>query len=241
MWMLPRGRAPVGVAAVLLTGFVTLLGSAPAGAQSTEDPLQGLNRKIFAFNDTIDAWVLRPVASGYDRVTPDPVQRRIGNFFDNLGTPVVALNQFLQGKPKAGLSDVTRFLVNTTVGVGGIFDVAAASGLPKHDEDFGQTFALWAGGQGAYLVVPFRGPATTSHATGMVLDVFTSPLRLLSSNRDRAIIGAVDIIDTRAGLLSSERLISGDRYVFIRDAYLQNRKYQIQDGKVEEDPFLQDF
>lgn len=213
--------------------------AAPAAAQ--EDPFEPMNRKIFAFNDTVDGWVLRPVARGYDRATPKPVKRSIGNFFDNLYTPVVAVNQVLQGKPKRGLEDITRFLVNSTVGIGGLFDIAGRNGLPRHDEDFGQTLAVWTGAQGPFLTLPFRGPATTSHAVGMVFDAFISPLRLLSPNRDRMIVMAVDIVDTRAGLLSTERLISGDRYLFIRDAYLQNRQYQVDDGAMDEDPFMDDF
>ncbi|MDZ7669798.1 MAG: VacJ family lipoprotein [Gammaproteobacteria bacterium] len=215
-----------------------MLGAVPAAG--AEDPLEPANRKIFAFNDTVDRWVLRPVASGYDRVTPQPVQRGIGNFFENLGTPVVALNQVLQGKPKRGLGDFTRFLVNSTIGIGGLFDIAGRNGLPRHSEDFGQTLAVWTGGQGPFLTIPFRGPATTTHAVGMVLQGFASPLRLISPQRDRMIILAVDLIDTRADLLSTDRMVSGDRYLFIRDAYLQNREYQINDGQVECDPFLDD-
>lgn len=222
----------------LLAGMLVL---AAAPATAAEDPWEPVNRKIFAFNDTVDRWVLRPVARGYDRATPQPVKRGIGNFFDNLGTPVVALNQVLQGKPKRGLGDFTRFLVNSTIGIGGIFDIARRNGLPRHDEDFGQTLAVWTGGQGPFLTIPFRGPATTTHAAGMILQGFTSPLLLISPNRDRLIVGAVDLIDTRASLLSTERMVSGDRYLFIRDAYLQNREYEIKDGDIEEDPFLDDF
>lgn len=217
---------------------VLLFGAVPAAG--AEDPLEPANRKVFAFNDTVDRWVLRPAASGYDRVTPQPVQRGIGNFFDNLGTPVVALNQLLQGKPKRGLGDFTRFLVNSTIGIGGIFDIAGRNGLPRHNEDFGQTLAVWTGGQGPFLTIPFRGPATTTHAVGMILQGFTSPLMLISPNRDRVIIAAVDLIDTRADLLSTDRMVSGDRYLFIRDAYLQNREFEINDGQVECDPFLDD-
>lgn len=233
--MVASGRRALST---LLAGVLVLAAVPAAGA---EDPWEPTNRKIFAFNDTVDRWVLRPVASGYDRATPQPVKRGIGNVFDNLGTPVVALNQVLQGKPKRGLGDFTRFLVNSTIGIGGIFDIARRNGLPKHDEDFGQTLAVWTGGQGPFLTIPLRGPATTTHAVGMILQGFTSPLLLISPNRDRMIIGAVDLIDTRANLLSTERMISGDRYLFIRDAYLQNRAYEISDGEVVEDPFLDDF
>lgn len=242
MGMVVRIRPALRAALPLLAGLLLLAPAPPAGAQEANDPLEGLNRKIFVFNDTVDRWVLRPVARGYDRVTPDPVQQRIGNFFTNLGTPFVALNQFLQGKPKAGANDFGRFVVNTTVGLGGFFDVARANGLPRHNEDFGQTFARWFGGQGIFLMIPFRGPATTTHAAGMGLNAYASPLRLLSSQEARIAVGALDVIDSRAELLSAEDLISGDRYLFIRDAYLQSREFEINDGEIEEDPFLdEDF
>ncbi len=235
------------VAGGLLAGALLLgsLGGAPAVAEqaaATADPFEPVNRRIFAFNDALDTWFLRPVAKGYDTITPEPVQRSVGNVFRNLATPGIALNQLLQGKPRAALGDFTRFLVNSTVGIGGLFDPAAANGLPRHEEDFGQTFARWAGGsQGPFLQIPVRGPATTTHALGMVFGVFTNPLMLLSSTQDRVIGSAVDVVDTRAQLLSSERLISGDKYLFLRDAYLQRREFLINDGVVEEDPFLDDF
>ncbi|HEX7034281.1 MAG TPA: VacJ family lipoprotein [Pseudomonadales bacterium] len=233
--MLPRaGARAVGL--LLLASAATAL-SLPAAAQDV-DPWEKFNRRVFAFNDWFDSRILRPVAKGYDRITPDPVQRRVGNVFDNLYTPLSATNQLLQGKPKRGLSELTRFVVNSTVGLAGIFDVAGGSGLPAQQEDFGQTFAVWSGGQGRFLVIPFRGPATTTHALGMVVNGFLSPLRLIHPVEARIAVGAVEVVDSRAGLLPSERLISGDRYLFIRDAYLQSREFEINDGEVEEDPFL---
>lgn len=226
-------------------GMLLLVSSAaalcpPAAAQDV-DPWEKFNRRVYAFNDRVDTWILRPVAKGYDRITPDPVQRRVGNLFDNLYTPLSATNQFLQGKPVRGLGELARFVVNSTVGIAGIFDVAGASGLPAQQEDFGQTFAVWSGGQGRFLVIPFRGPATTTHTLGMIVNGFLSPLRLIDPVEARIAVGAVEVVDSRASLLPSERLISGDEYLFIRDAYLQSREYQINDGNVEEDPFLDDF
>jgi len=206
---------------LLLAPLLALAAAGPVMAQEAEDPLEPVNRPIFAFNDAFDRWLLKPVAQGYDKA--------------------IALNQLLQGKPRAALSDFTRFLVNTTVGLGGIFDIASRNGLPKHEEDFGQTFALWAGGQGTFIMLPGRGPATTTHAVGMVFNAFTNPVMLVSPNRDRYLITALDFIDTRAELLDTERLVSGDRYLFIRDAYLQRREYLINDGRIEEDPFLDEF
>ena len=234
-------RPPTRLAAPWLV-LAAALAAPPGWSQAPEDPLEPVNRKLFAFNDALDRWILKPVAQGYDNVTPDPVQRRIGNFFENLGMPAVALNQLLQGKPKRSLSDLTRFVVNSTVGIGGLFDVASANGLPYHDEDFGQTFAVWAGGrQGAFITLPFRGPSSVSHATGLIFDAFTSPIRLVSPTRDQVILIAVDVVDDRADLLQTEQLVSGDRYLFIRDAYLQSREFEINDGELEDDPFLDDF
>jgi len=237
---LMTGRRRTGLW-LLLTPLLVLAAAGPAVAQEAEDPLEPINRPIFTVNDAFDAWILKPVAQGYDKVTPGPVDKGIGNVFENAATPAIALNQLLQGKPRAALSDFTRFLVNTTVGLGGIIDIASRNGLPKHEEDFGQTFALWAGGQGTFIMLPGRGPSTTTHAVGMVFDMFTNPVMLLSPNRDRYLVTALNLIDTRAGLLDTERLISGDKYLFLRDAYLQRREYLINDGRVEEDPFLDDF
>lgn len=226
---------------LLLAPLLAAAAAGPTLAQEAADPLEPVNRPIYEINDVFDRWILKPVAQGYDKVTPGPVDDAIGNVFENTRTPAIALNQLLQGKPRAALSDFTRFLVNTTVGLGGILDVASRNGLPKHEEDFGQTFALWAGGQGTFIMVPGRGPATVTHAVGMVFDFLTNPVRLVSPNRDQWLILGVDIIDTRAGLLTSERLVSGDRYLFIRDAYLQRREFLINDGQIEDDPFLDDF
>ena len=124
----------------------------------------------------------------------------------------------------------------------GIFDIASRNGLPRHEEDFGQTLAVWTGGQGAFITLPGRGPSSVTHAIGMVGDAFTNPVMLITPIRDRIAVTALNIVDIRADLLSSERLISGDEYLFIRDAYLQRRSYLINDGQVEEDPFLdEDF
>lgn len=222
--------------------LAALIGAAtPALADLPGDPWEGVNRKIFGFNDAVDRWFLKPVAEGYDRVVPDPVQNGVGNVFDNLRTPVVAANQLLQGKPGLALQDFTRFLVNSTVGIAGIFDIASRNGLPRHDEDFGQTFAVWTGGQGPFVTVPFRGPATTTHIAGMVCQIWASPLLYLLPAREALVAGAVDVVNTRAALLTTEQLVSGDRYLFIRDAYLQSRDYEIHDGEIEDDPFLEDF
>ena len=241
--LFPRmGSRAVRRWAAALTAVLALpMAGAVSGAEPA-DPLEPVNRKVFAFNDAFDTWLLKPVAQGYDKVTPQPMKSGISNVFDNAATPGIALNQLLQGKPRAALSDFTRFLVNTTVGIGGIFDIASRNGLPRHEEDFGQTLAVWTGGQGTFITLPGRGPSSVTHAIGMVGDAFTNPVMLITPTRDRIAVTALNIVDIRADLLSSERLISGDEYLFIRDAYLQRRSYLINDGQVEEDPFLdEDF
>jgi phospholipid-binding lipoprotein MlaA len=225
---------------IVLVVCACLVGCASTG-ERRPDRFEPVNRKVYGFNDTLDRWILRPVAKGYDRAVPRPVKRGIRNVFINLGTPGVALNQFLQGKPGAGMSDLTRFVINSTVGVAGIFDVAGRSGLPRHEEDFGQTFAVWGFGQGPFVMLPFRGPATTTHAVGMVFDLFTNPVMLVSPARDRAVVIGVDVVDVRAQLIPLESLITGDPYIFMRDAYLQRRDFLISDGVLGDDPFLDDF
>jgi phospholipid-binding lipoprotein MlaA len=239
--MMARGGLPFGLrAAATLLLTLSIAGAGTARADDDGDPFEGFNRQVFAFNEAVDRAILRPVASGYDRYTPDPVQRSIGNVFTNLATPGVALNQLLQGKPKRALEDFTRFLVNSTVGLGGIFDVARDNGLPRHEEDFGQTFAVWGLGEGPFLMLPLLGPANTGHAVGRVFDAFTNPMFLTSHPERTAAVG-VNVVDTRASLLSADALISGDRYLFVRDAYRQRREYLILDGQIEDDPFLDDF
>ena len=147
----------------------------------------------------------------------------------------------MQGKPGPAATDTTRFLINTTLGLAGLVDVATAVGLDTHEEDFGQTLSVWGVQNGPFLVIPLRGAATTTHAFGMVVEVFANPFQLISPARDRYIINGVNFVDRRARLLAAESLLTGDEYLFLRDAYLQRRAYLVNDGELEEDPFLDDF
>lgn len=200
-----------------------------------EDPWEGLNRKVFVFNDTLDTYLLRPVAKGYRTVTPDPVETGVSNVFNNLLEVRNVVNDLLQGKWGQAANDSGRFVVNTTVGVVGIFDVARHWGMPRADgEDFGQTFAHWGAGQGPYLVLPFFGSSTLRDAFGMPLNALVHPLVDVDHVPTRNTIYGMDLIDTRAALLDAEKLISGDKYTFIRDAYLQRRNFLIHDGAVED-------
>ena len=227
--------------ATALTLTVTPPATFAEDAADNVDPWQPLNRKVHGFNNFADRILLKPIAKGYSVVVPKPLQRGFRNLFRNLGEPATSINQVLQGKPGRGASDFGRFLINSTVGLGGLFDPAAGLGLERHQEDFGQTFARWGIARGPYLVVPLRGPASVRAAGGMVLDTFLNPLRFVNDVPVRNSLVALSTIDVRAELLSTESLLSGDEYLFIRDAYLQRRDFLISDGAIEEDPFLDDF
>ncbi len=216
--------------------------SAPADASDDSDPWEGFNRKVFAFNDYMDRNLLKPVAQGYEFVTPDPVDRAITNTFSNINDTLVVVNDVAQFKFTQALMDTARFVVNTTVGFFGVFDVAKHIGLPKHNEDFGQTLGYWGVGSGPYLMLPFLGPSSLRDLSGDLVD-YSSGMSypyFTETRTEDVFLTALKIIDLRADLLASESLISGDRYLFIRSAYLQNREYLVTDGKSQDD-FGDDF
>lgn len=206
----------------------------------TEDPLESLNRKVHGFNEFADSKVLKPAARGYRKVTPRFVRSRIGNVFSNLDDVNNSLNNIFQGKFVYGASDISRLLLNTTIGLGGMFDPASGIGLKKHNEDWGQTFAVWGLPAGPYVVLPFWGPATLRHAVFRPLDATADPLTYLHPVSHRNWLYALRIVDDRESLLDAEKAIFGERYIFLREAYLQRRDYLINDGEVE-DPFADDF
>jgi phospholipid-binding lipoprotein MlaA len=200
-----------------------------------DDPWESINRPIFTFNDTIDTYALKPLAQGYQAVTPQFLEDGIHNFFRNIGDVGNLANDILQAKPHAAAVDTARLLMNTTIGVAGFFDVSTKMGLQRNDEDFGQTLGYWGVGSGPYVMLPFFGPSTLRDAPAKYVDSFTEPYRYVNDVPVRNSAFALDLIDTRASLLSSEKLISGDKYTFIRNAYLQNREFKVKDGKVEDD------
>lgn len=222
--------------------FIALIIMLSAGcASSSVDPLESFNRKVYIFNDKLDRAILRPVAKGYTRVTPVTVRTGVHNFFVNLRYPTVVINQFLQGKGRLGMQDLGRLVVNTTLGIGGLIDVARRFGLERHEEDFGQTFAVWGAKPGAYLIVPFWGPVTLRDGAGDIAGIFTHPVYYVDNEPVFWSLTGMNIVDSRAQTLDAEKLIGGDRYLFIRDAYLQRRQYLIDDG-AGEDPFMdEDF
>lgn len=225
----------------LFGGVIAVLVALSAGCATVDnpDPFEGMNRKVQAFNDEADRLVLKPVARGYISITSEGVRRSVSNFYDNFAYPITIVNQFLQGKFKLGFNDLGRFVVNTTVGLLGLFDPATDMGLEHHDEDFGQTLGVWGFPSGAYFVVPLWGPATTRSGTGDIVSYFVHPTQLIEDENIRYAYFVGWAIQARASLLETEELLSGDRYLFIRDAFLQRRQFLVDDGRIEEDPFLE--
>ncbi|WP_257279979.1 VacJ family lipoprotein [Endozoicomonas sp. ONNA1] len=221
------------IPALLLAGFVS---SAGAAVVSYDDPWEKANRAIFSFNDTLDTYALKPVAKGYDTVTPKPVQQLVTNFFSNLGEIRNAANALLQFKGSEALSSVGRFGINSTVGMLGLVDVATPLGIEQKYEDFGLTLAHWGTPSGPYVVLPFFGSRTLRSGIGLLPDSMMNLQGQIQPERDRWTARGVDLVNTRSSLLSSEELIVGDRYTFIRDAYLQRREYLIT-GQLPEDDF----
>ena len=222
-----------------LGGLMALVGlsllPAMSQAASEEDPWEGFNRAMFRFNDTLDTYALKPVAQGYRAVTPQFLEDGVHNVFGNVGDVGSLANNLLQGKLHNAGVDTGRLIFNTTFGLLGFFDVAKHMGLRKNDEDFGQTLGVWGLDSGPYLVIPFLGPSTVRDATGRVPDSFLTPYPYIDHVPTRNVTRGVQVVDTRANLLQAERLISGDKYVFIRNAYLQSREFKIKDGQVEDD------
>jgi phospholipid-binding lipoprotein MlaA len=213
------------LALVVLAGCATTPGD--------PDPWQPLNRKTYAFNDAVDKAVMKPVAQGYQKVTPQFVQHGVNNFFENISDVGTSLNQFLQGKPREGFSDAGRFVVNTVFGIFGLWDVATPMGLEKHDEDFGQTLGVWGVPSGPYLVLPFLGPSTARDGPARIVDPqwyysgYVDPESLYWG------LWGLDKVRLRANLLKAETVLEQaalDRYSFIRDAWLQRRRSQVYDG-----------
>ncbi len=201
-------------------------------ANNPKDPYEGFNRAMFTVNEGIDV-VVKPVAEGYDAAAPLPVKVVIGNFFGNVGDVWTALNNLLQGKPGQAISDVGRVLVNTTIGIGGAFDVASEMGLEKHAEDFGQTMGTWGVDDGPYFYWPIIGPRTTRDTVGWGVDAYVDPVMRLNDVPLRNTLAAVRFIDVRASLLASDKVVEEaafDKYNYIRDAYLQHRRSEIHDG-----------
>ncbi|MCB1932863.1 MAG: VacJ family lipoprotein [Candidatus Accumulibacter sp.] len=206
------------------------------------DPFEGFNRAMFAVNDGLDTVAIKPVAQGYEAVTPLPVKVAVGNFFGNIWDSWTAINNLLQGKGSDALSDVGRVLINSTIGIGGAFDVAGEMGLTKHSEEFGQTLGKWGVPNGPYFYWPLIGPRTTRDTFGWLVDTWYDPVWRIDNVPLRNSLVAVRYTDLRASFLPADKVIEEaafDKYSYIRDAYLQNRRSAIFDGDPPS-PFAED-
>jgi len=206
------------------------------------DPFEPFNRAVFAFNEKFDQWLLKPVALGYDWLLPGPVKSGVGNFFSNLFQPAVAINDLLQGKPKESAKDAGRFVVNSTVGLLGLVDVAKSMGLGPRDEDWGQTFAVWGMGEGPYFVWPIIGSRFLRDTFGWGLDFLSKPATYIQDPYTSWSLYGIELVDTRARLLPAEKVIDQaageDKYIFIREAYRQRRRSLIYDGNPPKPKFF---
>lgn len=221
------------VVVLTLSGIVLSCWSSHLMAQGDEDdPLEFINRPIHSFNRTLDTLIIKPVTVSYDNVVPDVAKRGVSNFFNNINDLNVVFNDILQLKLKNAMQDSGRLVLNTTVGIGGLIDVASDVGLYKNDEDFGQTLGYWGVGPGPYLEIPILGSFTLRDAVGYFPDRMMNPVWWVEDDLTRRSLYSMEAIDTRLSLLGAEDMISGDEYIFIRDAYLQRREYLVNDGVV---------
>ncbi len=225
------------VVASCLPACATTQNSADEPDSFTQDPFETFNRSMFAINRFGDTVFYKPVGKAYKTVIPKFARRGVGNFFDNLKTPRSSMNNFLQGKPGRGFSELARFIFNSTLGVGGLFDVAAAGDIERFDEDFSQTLAVWGVPDGPYLMIPIWGPRTVLSAVALPVDIYTDLQLHFSNTGTRDKLYVLRLIDGRARLLTTEALLmkSYDPYIAFREAYLQNRQYVIYDGDPPDD------
>jgi phospholipid-binding lipoprotein MlaA len=218
---------------LILIGSLALTACSSVPNKDPADPFESFNRGVYSFNDKVDKGVAKPLAKGYHAVMPETGQIMVSNFFSNLDDVIVTFNDLLQFKLKQGFSDGMRVLVNSTVGVAGLIDVASFGKLPKHNEDFGQTLGVWGVVDGPYLVLPLLGPSTFRDTLGLYPDSLVSPISNTQHVRTRNQMVFTKAINRRAQLLESEKLLDEaalDRYQFLRDSYLANRNNLIYDG-----------
>lgn len=204
-------------------------------AADERDPWEGFNRGVFGFNEFMDRNLLKPAAKGYQAITPGFVDTGVTNFFANLGEVPSFINHTLQGRLPEAAGDTGRFAVNTTLGLLGLFDVASKMGIEQKTTDFGITLGRWGFEPGPYLVLPFLGPSNVRDAAGRGVDFVGYPLYYVEDTPTRWSLRALEIVDTRADLLETEELITGERYTFLRNLYLQNRAFQISGDQAEPD------
>lgn len=220
-----------------------LVGCATGPGANPRDPIEPLNRGVFEFNEAVDKAFLEPVAEAYTAVTPRLVRTGVSNFFNNLGEFWSVANNLLQAKPRQAVETWFRILVNTLIGMGGVFDVATEMGIETHREDFGQTLGRWGVPPGPYVVVPLFGPSTVRDLAATVADTFGYPVGQITPVRVRNVLIGLDAIDNRAGFLQAGKLLDAsalDKYVFSRDVYLQKRRNDVYDGSPPEEEDVQE-
>ena len=217
-----------------------LLGAMLVGcATNPRDPLEPVNRKVYAFNDAVDRAVVKPVATAYRDTVPQPVRTGVTHFFSNIGDAWSAINAFLQLKAEAGMRNTMRFGMNTLFGLGGLLDIASEAGIESHQEDFGQTLAHWGVGSGPYLVLPLLGPSTLRDTSALPLDMKASGYFFQNDPQTALGLSGLRLIDARARALAVSNMLGDaalDPYLFVRDAYLQRRRNQVYDGNPPEEP-----
>ncbi len=204
--------------------------TAPGVASTTAyDPWEKYNRRVHSFNSTVDRAIAKPLARAYVSAVPRPVRTGVGNFFDNLGEPVTVVNSLLQGNPRGAVNALGRFLLNSTLGIGGLIDVADKAKMPNRGEDFGQTMAVWGWKRSRYIEVPFLGPRTLRDLFGLAADTPLRPIQYLEDDKTRVFLQGLQAVDLRARLLAIESMGEGavDEYALFRDIWLQRRNYQI--------------
>jgi len=228
---------------IILFCIILFTGCAKLPPGESYDPAESVNRPVYSFNDTLDSIFLGPLSRGYVAVTSESVRESVSNFFDNAAYGNTILNDFLQGKGGQGFSDIGRLLVNTTLGIGGLFDVATSVGLKKHEEDFGQTLGVWGSGPGAYAVYPLLGPNTMRDTPDLAVELVTNGLFYAAFFLNAAVtipIAVLSAIDERSRAENSIRFVNElalDPYVFTREAWLQHRDFLIYDGNPPEPEF----
>tara|TARA_A200000159_G_scaffold48655_1_gene44935 strand:- start:52 stop:708 length:657 start_codon:yes stop_codon:yes gene_type:complete len=209
-------------------------------AEDINDPFEDINRVTFEFNESLDRNFLKPVAQTYSKA-PNPIKKGITNFFNNLEEVETTVNQVLQGKPKLALNDLTRFVINSTIGLGGFIDVATKMGLTRHEEDFDQTLALWGVPSGPYIMLPALGPSSLRDTLSRPFSSFLSVTFHMTESDVNIALKGIDALETRERLLEIESLIYGDRYDFVKDSYIQYLNYEVKDGVDVEDEFLEEM
>ena len=221
--------------------LLVLLLSFPIFGEEINDPFEDLNRDIFFFNEKLDEKLLKPAALTYRKVTPQFARTGVTNFFNNLEEIDTTINQVLQGEIKYAFNDASRFVINSTIGLLGLIDVASKMGLERHEEDFGQTLGVWGFNSGPYIMIPFLGPSNPRDLLSRPISSFLSGTFAMEDNDVKITLVSIDALETRERLLDAETLIIGDKYIFVKDAYVQSREYEINNGSTEDDEFLDDM